>query len=100
MWFHLGGNPSENAPGGHESERNNQLMRVFCGIDWASDHHDVALIDADGKLLAKARIGDDVAGFNQLISLLAEHGDASGEPVPVAIETSRGLLVANLRATG
>lgn len=75
-------------------------MRVFCGIDWASDHHDVALIDTDGKLLAKARIGDDLAGFSRLMSLLAEHGDTSDEAIPVAIETSRGLLVANLRATG
>ena len=75
-------------------------MNVFCGVDWASDHHDVALIDADGKLLAKARIGDDAAGFAQLITLLPEHGDDLGDPIPVAIETSRGLLVANLRATG
>lgn len=75
-------------------------MTVFCGVDWASDHHDVALIDADGKLLAKARIADDAAGFAQLIALLAEHGDNPGDPIPVAIETSRGLLVANLRSTG
>jgi hypothetical protein len=75
-------------------------MRISCGIDWASDHHDVALVAANGKLLAKARIGDDVAGFNQLISLLAAHGDNEADPIPVAIEASRGLLVANLRATG
>lgn len=75
-------------------------MRVFCGIDWACDHHDVALLDADGKLLAKARIGDDITGFNQLVSMLAQHGDTPDEPIPVAIETSRGLLVATLRATG
>ena len=24
-------------------------MRVFCGIDWAEDHHDIALVDADGS---------------------------------------------------
>lgn len=75
-------------------------MTVFRGIDWASDHHDVALVDTEGKLLAKARISDDIAGFNELISLLAEHGDAPASLVPVAIETSRGLLVANLQATG
>jgi hypothetical protein len=28
--------------------------QVFCGIDWAEDHHDVALIDADGHLLANS----------------------------------------------
>src|SRR2546423_3794365 len=75
-------------------------MDVFCGIDWATGHHDVALIDADGILLAKARIGDDCAGLATLLALLAEHGDTPEHPVPVAIETSRGLLVAALRATG
>ena len=42
-------------------------MRVFCGIDWAEDHHDVALVDAEGKLVAKRRIGDDAAGFATLL---------------------------------
>lgn len=75
-------------------------MKVFCGIDWVSDHHDVAVVDSDGKLLGRARIGDDAAGLQQLLDLLAEHGDGPGERIPVAIETSRGLLVAALRATG
>ncbi|MFD7409565.1 IS110 family transposase [Streptomyces sp. NPDC059866] len=72
-------------------------MRVFCGIDWAEKHHDVALIDEVGKLLAKARITDDAAGYRKLLDLLAEHGDTEHDPIPVAIETSRGLLVAILR---
>ncbi len=75
-------------------------MYVYCGIDWASDHHDVALVDQDGALLAKARIHDDSPGLQQLIDLLAAHGDTGEDPIPVAIETSRGLLVACLRATG
>jgi transposase len=76
------------------------MATVFCGIDWAEDHHDVALIDADGKQLAKRRIGDDAAGFAVLLELLAEAGDDTEDPVPVAIETNRGLLVACLRASG
>jgi transposase len=75
-------------------------MAVYCGIDWASDHHDTALIDQDGALLAKARLTDDADGLAALLRLLAEHGDSPGTPIPVAIETSRGLLVAALRATG
>ncbi len=75
-------------------------MDVFCGIDWAEDHHDIALIDRDGQLLARRRISDDAAGLAALLSLLAEHGDSADDPVPVAIETPRGLLVACLRATG
>ncbi|MFJ9634738.1 IS110 family transposase [Streptomyces sp. NPDC101175] len=72
-------------------------MTVFCGIDWAERHHDLAIVDDTGTLLAKARISDDVAGYNKLLDLLAEHGDSRENPIPVAIETSRGLLVAALR---
>jgi transposase len=70
---------------------------VYCGIDWAESHHDVALVDQDGQLLAKCRIGDDAAGYRLLLDLLADHGDTPEEPIPIAIETSRGLLVAALR---
>ncbi len=75
-------------------------MEVFCGIDWAEDHHDIALAGRDGQLLARRRISDDAAGLAALLGLLAEHGDSAGDPVPVAIETPRGLLTACLRATG
>jgi transposase len=73
---------------------------VTCGIDWASDHHDVALVDADGQLVAKRRIPDSVAGFDELIRMFADAGEAEEDPIPVAIETPRGLLVAALRASG
>ncbi|WP_138968821.1 IS110 family transposase [Streptomyces sp. YIM 121038] len=72
-------------------------LTVFCGIDWAEHHHDVALVDEAGTLLAKARITDDAAGYHQLLAVLAEHGDSPEDPIPVAIETSHGLLVASLR---
>jgi transposase len=75
-------------------------MDVFCGIDWAEGHHDIALADRDGQLLARQRISDDAAGLAALLDLLAEHGDSPDDPVPVAIETPRGLLVACLRAAG
>ncbi|MFF5265475.1 IS110 family transposase [Actinomadura viridis] len=76
------------------------MSKVFCGIDWAENHHDVALVDQDGTQLAKLRISDDSAGFHALLELLAWHGDGPHAPTPVAIETPRGLLVACLRATG
>ncbi len=76
------------------------MSNIFCGIDWAENHHDIALVDQGGTQLAKLRISDDSAGFNELLELLARHGDSPEEPIPVAIETPRGLLVAGLRATG
>jgi transposase len=75
-------------------------VNVFCGIDWAEDHHDIALADRDGQLLARRRISDDAAGLAALLDLLAGHGDQGDELIPVAIETPRGLLAGCLRATG
>jgi hypothetical protein len=75
------------------------ILEAFCGIDWAEDHHDIALVDRDGGLLARARIGDDAAGLARLLELLAEHGDSAESRIPVAIETPRGLLTACLRAS-
>src|SRR3984893_2925802 len=76
------------------------LVQVFCGIDWAEDHYDVALVDQAGVVLTERRIDDDVTGYQLLLALLAEHGDDQVEPIPVAIETPRGLVVACLRRTG
>lgn len=75
-------------------------MKLFCGIDWAEAHLDVAIVDEDGQLVAKKRIADDPTGLAQLFELLAGVGDSAADPIPVAIETPRGLLVASLRATG
>ncbi len=39
-------------------------LTITCGIDWAENHHDVALVDETGKLVAKLRISDDVQGYS------------------------------------
>lgn len=75
-------------------------MEVFCGIDWAERHHDVAVVDAAGRVLGRRRIADDAGGFTELTALLAEHAGGAPAAVDVAIETGRGLLVAALRAAG
>jgi transposase len=75
------------------------MEEILCGIDWASDHHDVALIDPEGIKLGRRRISDDAAGLGELAALFAAHGAGPGT-VKIAIETERGLLVASLRAAG
>jgi hypothetical protein len=59
---------------------------VFCGIDWAEDHYDVAIVDDTGAVLLRRRIVDDALGYQLLVEVLAEHGDASaarsGAPPP------------------
>jgi transposase len=75
-------------------------MAVYCGIDWAEGHHDIALIDGDGALIGKRRIEESLEGVAELTAMLAAAGDSAEAPIPVAIETPRGLLVAVLRASG
>ncbi|MGH8776749.1 MAG: IS110 family transposase [Jiangellaceae bacterium] len=75
-------------------------MAVYCGIDWAEGHHDIAFVDGDGALVAKRRIDESIHGIVELTAMLAAAGDTAEAMIPVAIETPRGLLVAVLRATG
>jgi transposase len=75
-------------------------LDLYCGIDWATDHHDVAVVDDDGHVVTRGRVGNDAAGFAQLLTLLAEAGDSAEHPIPVGIETDHGLWVGALRETG
>ena len=77
-------------------------MTITCGIDWAEQHHDVAVLDPDGRLLARRRINVGMGGFTELVGLLAELAGGAQEAlaVPIAIETDKNLLVVALQAAG
>ena len=45
-------------------EGEEQMTQIFCGIDWAEHHHDVALVDDRGNVVARRRITD---GFRTLL---------------------------------
>ncbi len=80
-------------------------MRLFVGDDWAEDHHDVELMDVAGRVLAKKRLPEGVAGMARLHELIAQHAqdpDERGEDaeVVIGIETDRGPWVAALVAAG
>jgi hypothetical protein len=61
---------------------------LLVGIDWAERHHDVCLMAADGRVLARERIADGVAGVARLHELIAPWADEPAEVV-VGIETDR-----------
>jgi len=72
---------------------------IFVGIDWSETHHDVCLMDVEGRVLATGRVSDGVEGLARLHEMVATHAeDPSG--VAVGIEIDRGLLVGALVATG
>jgi transposase len=74
-------------------------LTIFVGIDWAEAHHDVSLLDAEGRVLATRRVPEGLDGVGALHSLLGEYVDQPDEVV-VGIETDRGLLVTALVAAG
>lgn len=87
---------------------------LYVGDDWAEDHHDVEVMDAAGRRLARARLDEGVAGMARLHALIATHLDLDGpdaeqpgqdggqaEPqVLIGIETDRGPWVQALIAAG
>src|SRR5215470_1011542 len=77
-------------------------MRLLVGDDWAQDHHDVEVMDEAGRVLARARVPEGVAGFGQLHELIGRFLPEQGTDVEVqvGIETDRGLWVAALIAAG
>src|SRR5487761_453116 len=78
-----------------------ELVRLFVGDDWAEDHHDVELMDAAGRVLAKRRLPEGVAGMARLHEMVGQHlGEDADAEVVIGIETDRGLWVAALVAAG
>jgi transposase len=75
---------------------------LYVGDDWAQDHHDVELMDETGRVLAKARLPEGVAGIAQLHAMIgAQLGQDTDEAqVAIGIETERGPWVAALIAAG
>jgi transposase len=77
---------------------------LVVGDDWASDHHDVELMDQAGRVLTRARLAGDAAGMAGLHALvgeqLGEDADPDAVEVRVGIETDHGLWVAGLVASG
>jgi transposase len=77
---------------------------LFVGDDWAEDHHDVEVMDASGRRLAKARLPEGMAGMTRLHAMIGEAlGDAVEDDavqVKIGIETDRGPWVQALVAAG
>jgi transposase len=75
---------------------------LFVGDDWSEGYHDVELMDATGRRLAKARLPEGVAGMARLHAMIGEAvgEDAEVAEVAVGIETDRGPWVTALVAAG
>lgn len=72
---------------------------IFVGNDWASDHHDVCVMEETGTVLATRRFAQTAAGMTALHGLLARFADEP-QQVVVGIETEHGMWVSTLVAVG
>jgi transposase len=82
---------------------------LFVGDDWAEDHHDVEIVNEQGRRLARRRLPEGLDGITRLHALIAQFFPeewADLEPaeaasrVKVGIETERGPWVQALIAAG
>ncbi|SOD68161.1 Transposase IS116/IS110/IS902 family protein, partial [Streptomyces zhaozhouensis] len=71
---------------------------MFIGWDWATDTHDVTVMDATGKRIDRWELAHTEEGFAGTLARLRKHGAPAD--LPVAIETTRGLAVDRLLAAG
>ena len=72
---------------------------IFAGVDWAEAHHDVFVVDAEGRRLGGGRLPEGAEGIARFHELAARHAQDPGEVV-TGIETGRGLFVSALVAAG
>jgi transposase len=78
-----------------------EALVLFVGDDWSEDFHDVAVKNEAGRVLARARLTNDLLGTARLHAMIGEHvGDAEDVAVLVGIETDRGPWVQGLVAAG
>jgi transposase len=73
-----------------------EVVDAVIGIDTHRDSHEVEIADAGGKPVAALRIGNDDAGFTQLLAAIAKV--APGPRVAVCIEGTRGYGIGLARA--
>ena len=74
----------------------------YVGIDWADQHHDVAVIDEHGKQLDKTRVAHSAKELEELVEFLKGIGDIRqhADHVACIIETNKGLLITALLEAG
>jgi len=67
----------------------------FAALDWASDHHDVAVVDRLGTIVAEFRFAHSAAGWAEFEQKMRPYAGC-----PLALETSSGPAVDQLLQRG
>ena len=81
----------------HAADRplDHDQLAHFVGFDWASDHHDVVVVDRAGKIVRSFRFDDTAEGWQAFRAMLAPL-----QPLGVVVETRAGAVVERLLDSG
>ena len=73
---------------------------VFAGVDWATEKHDVCVVDRSGRVLAERVFAADATGLAAMADWLVARGGAPSEQIAVGIEVPHGPVVEALLERG
>lgn len=76
------------------------MDEIFVGIDWATQKHDVCVVDGSGTVLAERQFDHSGEGLVRLTQWLVEQADQKVERLRVAIEVNQGPVVETLMDRG
>src|SRR5579859_7255971 len=77
------------------------FLMWYAGIDWANVHHDILVIDDQGRQVGSLRVDHSPQGMSKLTTFLEQIvGAESKEQMACIIETTHGLLIAHLLEAG
>jgi hypothetical protein len=68
----------------------------FLGLDWAKDHHAIAVLAPDGRKVLEVQITHNAAGWQDLRKKLLEVAGADLSVVAATVETTCGPAVERL----
>lgn len=70
--------------------------RYFVGIDWATESHEVCVLNAEQQVVDRKTVEHSGSGIAQFVEYLEELAEGNPEQVAIRIEIPRGALVETL----
>lgn len=75
---------------------NDSRQPLFVGVDWATQEHQVCVLDAEGKVLEEDRVANSGEGLARFCDALMKLSGGDPHLVQVAIEVPHGAVVETL----
>jgi transposase len=78
------------------ADEEENVARIYVGIDWGSERHQVCVLDPRRRVLLERAFGHSGSALEELAQTLLRLGDNDAGCIAVAIEVPRGAIVETL----